>query len=137
MPDFVSFFELLIAPKWCTSFSQLKQKKLKPFALQESGVCCRATNTTSCFWIVKTKNTNREYWSFLGPTNGFFSRAKRECFENTNKQKTHKHFSDGPCGTIVPGANPHPCQGQTGQNGDFTVALNRKWPACPVCFVPP
>ena len=47
------------------------------------------------------------------------------------KQKTHKHFSDGPCGTIVPGTNPHPSQGQTGQNGDFTVEFNRKRPFCP------
>ena len=47
------------------------------------------------------------------------------------KQKTHKHFSDGPCGTIVPGTNPHPSQGQTGQNGDFTVELNRERPVCP------
>ena len=47
-----------------------------------------------------------------------------------NKQKTHKHISDGPCGTIVPGTNPHSSQGQTGQNGDFTVEFNRKRPAC-------
>ena len=46
--------------------------------------------------------------------------------KKTNKQKTHKHFSDGPCGTIVPGTNRHPSQGQTGQNGDFTVELNRE-----------
>ena len=32
-----------------------------------------------------------------------------------NTQKTHKHFSDNPCGTIVPGTNPHPSQGQTGR----------------------
>ena len=51
--------------------------------------------------------------------------------EKNNKQKTHKHFSDGPCGTIVPGTNPHPFQGQTGQNGDFTVELNRERPVCP------
>ena len=51
--------------------------------------------------------------------------------EKTNKHKTHKHFSDGPCGTIVPGTNPHPSQGQTGQNGDFTVEFNRKRPICP------
>ena len=51
--------------------------------------------------------------------------------KKTYKQKTHKHFSDGPCGTIVPGTNPHPSQGQTGQNGDFTVELNRKRPFCP------
>ena len=51
--------------------------------------------------------------------------------KETNKQKTHKHFSDGPCGTIVPGTNPHPSQGQTGQNGDFTVELNRERPVCP------
>ena len=47
------------------------------------------------------------------------------------KHKTHKHFSDGPCGTIVPGTNPHPSQGQTGQNGDFTVEFNRERPVCP------
>ena len=51
--------------------------------------------------------------------------------KKTNKQKAHKHFSDGPCGTIVPGTNPHPSQGQTGQNGDFTVELNRERPVCP------
>ena len=51
--------------------------------------------------------------------------------KKTNKQKTHKHFSDGPCGTIVPGTNPHLSQGQTGQNGDFTVELNRERPVCP------
>ena len=51
--------------------------------------------------------------------------------KKTNKQKTHKHFSDGPCGTIVPGTNFHPCRGQTGQNGDFTVELNRERPVCP------
>ena len=37
-----------------------------------------------------------------------------------NKQKTHKYFSDGPCGTIVPGTNPHPSQGQM---GDKTAIL--------------
>ena len=46
--------------------------------------------------------------------------------KKTNKQKTHKHFSDDSCGTIVPGTNPHPSQGQTGQNSDFTVQFNRK-----------
>ena len=51
--------------------------------------------------------------------------------KKNNKQKTHKHFSDGPCGTIVPGTNPHPSQGQTGQNSDFTVELNRERPVCP------
>ena len=51
--------------------------------------------------------------------------------KETNKQKTHKHFSDGPCGTIVPGTNPHPSQGQTGQNSAFTVEFNRKRPVCP------
>ena len=51
--------------------------------------------------------------------------------KKNNKQKTHKHFSGGPWGTIVPGTNPHPSQGQMGQNGDFTVELNRKRPACP------
>ena len=30
--------------------------------------------------------------------------------EKANKQKTHKHFSDGACGTIVPSTNPHPSQ---------------------------
>ena len=58
--------------------------------------------------------------------------------EKTNKQKTHKHCSDGSCGTIVPGTNPHLSQGQTGQNGDFTVELNRKQPGLsqgrvPIC----
>ena len=55
------------------------------------------------------------------------------CFgsKETNKQKTHKHFSGGPCGTIVPGTNPHPSQGQTGQNGDFTVESIRERPVCP------
>ena len=46
-------------------------------------------------------------------------------------QKTHKHYSDGPCGTIVPRTNPHPSQGQTGQRGDFTGEFNRKRPVCP------
>ena len=49
----------------------------------------------------------------------------------TNKQKTHKRFSNGPCGTIVPGTNPHLSQGQTGQTSDFTVELNRERPVCP------
>ena len=62
------------------------------------------------------------YWFFPCPT---WEQKKN------NKQKTHKHFSDGPCGTIVPGTNPHPSQGQTGQNGDFTVELNRERPVCP------
>ena len=43
-----------------------------------------------------------------------------------NKQKTHKHFSRRPLRGNRPGTNPHPSQGQTGQNGDFTVELNRK-----------
>ena len=62
-----------------------------------------------------------------------FRNRKPCCFgsKKTNKQKTHKHFSDGPCGTIVPGTNPHPSQGQTGQNADFTVELNRERPVCP------
>ena len=51
--------------------------------------------------------------------------------KKTNQQKTHKHFSDGPCGTIVPGTNPDSSQGQTGQNHDFTVELNRERPVCP------
>ena len=58
-------------------------------------------------------------------------RANTRDEKKNNKQKTHKHFSDGPCGTIVPGTNPHPSQGQTGQNGDFTVELNRKRPVFP------
>ena len=51
--------------------------------------------------------------------------------KKNNKQKTHKHFSDAPCGTIVPATNPPPVprtKGQTGQNGDFTVELNRERP---------
>ena len=51
--------------------------------------------------------------------------------KNTSKQKTHKHFSDGPCGTIVLGTNAHPSQGQTGQNSDFTVEFNKERPVCP------
>ena len=31
-----------------------------------------------------------------------------------------------PCGTIVPGTTPPPSQGQTGQNGDFTVESTEK-----------
>ena len=61
----------------------------------------------------------------VSPCQIFWGRKK------TNKQKTHKHFSDGPCGTIVPGTNPHPSQGQKGQSGDFTVEVNRKRPVCP------
>ena len=53
-----------------------------------------------------------------------------------HQQKTHKHFSDSAPGGIVPGTNPHPSQGQTGQNGDFTVELNRKRPVCPWDGVP-
>ena len=34
--------------------------------------------------------------------------------QKNNKQKRHKYFSDGPCGTIVPGTTS---QGQTGQIG--------------------
>ena len=60
-----------------------------------------------------------------------FPRAYLGAKKKTNKQKTHKHFSDNPCGTIVPGTNPHPSQGQTGENGDFTVEFNRKRPVCP------
>ena len=66
-------------------------------------------------------------WSFRKLPSKIPVRAEKK----TNKQKTHKHFSDGPCGTIVPGTNPHPSQGQTGQNGDFTVELNRERPVCP------
>ena len=62
----------------------------------------------------------------MGRVNG--ARKKKK----TNKQKTHKRFPDGPCGTIVPGTNPHPSQGQAGQNGDFTVELNRERPVCPM-----
>ena len=40
--------------------------------------------------------------------------------------RKHITFSGGPCGTIIPGTNPHPSQGQTGQNGDFTVELTEK-----------
>ena len=60
-----------------------------------------------------------------------FIQVLRVGAEKTNKQKTHERFSDGPCGTIVPGTNPHPSQGQTGQNGDFTVEVNRKRPVFP------
>ena len=78
-------------------------------------------------WPLPTKPQNSRDW--------LQNRAKKRQQDwgpkKTNKQKTHKHFPDGPCGTIVPGTNPHPSQGQTGQNGDFTVELNRKRPVCP------
>ena len=48
----------------------------------------------------------------------------------TNKHKTHKHFSDGPCATIVLGMNSNLSQGQMGQNGNFTVELGRKRLVC-------
>ena len=51
--------------------------------------------------------------------------------KKTNKHKTHKHFSNGPRRTVVAGTNFHPSQGQTGQNGDLTVELNRERPVCP------
>ena len=34
-----------------------------------------------------------------------------------------KHFSDGPCGTVVPRDERPPVPGTTGQNGDFAVEL--------------
>ena len=36
--------------------------------------------------------------------------------KKNNKHKTHKHFSDGPCRTIVPGTNRNPSQGQSKRN---------------------
>ena len=51
--------------------------------------------------------------------------------EKTNKYKTQKHFSDGPGGTIVPGTNWDPSQGQMGQSGGLTVEWNRQRPVCP------
>ena len=57
-------------------------------------------------------------------------------WQKNNKHKTHKQFSAASCGTIVPGTNPHPSQGQTGQNGNFTVEFNRNGrfvPGTPVC----
>ena len=64
--------------------------------------------------------------------NASYQQMKNTSFlQKNNKQKTHKHFSDGPCGTIVPGTNPHLSQGQTGRNSDFTVELNRERPVCP------
>ena len=69
----------------------------------------------AAFWRVpRRRKLLRNYWE-----------------QKTDKLKTHKHFSDGPCGTIVPGTNPHPSQGQTGQNSDFIVELNRERPVCP------
>ena len=77
-------------------------------------------------------------WFFLKDKATQFVQAqgfsRLTCFggeKKNNKQKTHKHFSDRPCGTIVPGTNPHPSQGHMGQNGDLTVELNRKRPVCP------
>ena len=46
--------------------------------------------------------------------------------KRTIKHKTHKHFSEGSRGTIVPGTNQDPSQGQTGQNGDFYCGVKQK-----------
>ena len=51
-------------------------------------------------------------------------------FETTEFLKTHKHFSDGPCGTICRDETP-PVPGQTEQNGDFAVESKRKWSVRP------
>ena len=44
-----------------------------------------------------------------------------------NKHKIHKQFSDGPCGTIVPGTDPHLSQGQPGQNALLWNHLNGRF----------
>ena len=42
-------------------------------------------------------------------------------------RKTHKHFPDGPCGTIVPGTNPHPSPGtKRDKNGDFYCGIKQR-----------
>ena len=69
--------------------------------------------------------------SHAGTITSDFCRSLFLTQKKEKKQKTHKRFSDGPCGTIVPGTNPHSSQGQTGQNSAFTVELNRKRPVCP------
>ena len=45
-------------------------------------------------------------------------------------QLAHKHFSDGSCGTIVPGTDPQLIPGTHGTKGDFTVEFNRQRPVC-------
>ena len=46
--------------------------------------------------------------------------------QKNNKQKTHKHFSGGPCGTIVPGTNPHPSPGTNGTKWRFYCGIKQR-----------
>ena len=103
----------------------------------------RRTGFPFCRWPPRTQQVSRKLagWrSHVDALEGFVflsSPCRKDQTKHnlgskkTNKHKTHKQFSDGFCGTIVPGTNPHPSQGQTGQNGDFTVELNRERPVCP------
>ena len=67
-----------------------------------------------------TGNRNRQN-RFVGDQHWKSTRRNRLSGTETGTRMvpTHRHFPDGPCGTIVPGTNPHPSQGQTGQNGHF------------------
>ena len=72
------------------------------------------------------------------------------CLENweqkkTSKQKTHKHFSDGPCGTIVPGTIVPSVPATNGTKWRFYCGIKQKKaglsqgrvPFCPgTLFVP-
>ena len=44
----------------------------------------------------------------------------------TNKHKTYKHFSDGPCGTIVPRDEPPPVPGTNGTKWRFYCGIQQK-----------
>ena len=95
-----------------------------------AGRFCKPVEARFC----RTFGVLQNFWSqaqIFRPCQCFYQFKNLGAEKTTNKQKTHKHFSDGHCGTIVPGTNPHPSQGQTGQNGDFTVELNRERPVCP------
>ena len=55
-------------------------------------------------------------------------------WERKKKPINRKHiniFLTALVGQSSQGRLPHPSQGQTGQNGDFTVELNRERPVCP------
>ena len=60
-----------------TAETQINNSETHIF-LQESGVCCRATNTLRAAGWRKLKNTNWEHWCFLVQQMGFLSKAKKE-----------------------------------------------------------
>ena len=78
---------------------------------------------TQIHWQISTSQPRRR-WLKSRLNSGW--RKSWEAKKPINIKHKKKHFSDGFCGTIVPGTNPHPSQGQTGQNGDFTVESNRE-----------